>query len=386
MMRKLSDDEAYALAVLGGLPIYNVSGWTAHLSVIAVEASVGSLRETGSMQALGDAARRIAENAADEEKRSSYVLAAEWIEESVGFDDIDSSSLDVSDDTLRQQFQHGVEVLADIGLEVPTDTRFEIQDEFPPPFDKLDSTAFCPDPEDERRFGIPAGIYLKRRRIRPVRAITVIAHELVHVRPGLHGGDLLAMGLEEGIAELLGNIIVGGRLLPARVADNDFSLSRLGEPIAPFSSYLNHTRQAFVIYAVYGTTGLIELLMDGRSAIHQAEIDILNGIVPKLRCEPGFKDMSEFGRVSRLIQANLPHLALSPLEYRVARTTRSGMSVANISEELGIREAVVRPVLEKLASDTMMLVLSGDNIEFANFDVYEDRAPGLIPVAMRVRF
>ncbi len=97
---------------------------------------------------------------------------------------------------------------------------FDIVDKLPSPFDKFKWAAFCPDSEDEKRYGIPKGIYFRKDSFRPYHTRVLLAHEVVHTISGKRDPDLLAMGLEEGLAEIVGSMFLGTKLVGPKIATN----------------------------------------------------------------------------------------------------------------------------------------------------------------------
>jgi len=382
------DEQAYALAILSGPPVYDVGEWTKQIAALAQEVEAHDLLETGGTAKVARHARERAKATTDPRETSRLRLLSEWLDAASGavtdWQAQSNRALLCREEELIEFFQLSRAALADYGIETPDKTHFEVTDQFPKPFDRENWSAFCPDPEDEKRFGIRAGIYLRRDRIRPFQTACLVAHELIHVVPGLKDGDLLAMGLEEGLADLLGSLLVARRLLPANVVDNVFTYSRLGPPRALPASYLQHARQAFVVYSQYGTSGLVALVNGGRRAIHAAERALVHGEVPVLDVPLASPERRELGSIARLLQSGLNHLVVSPLEYRVAREATAGLSVQDVSRKVDVEEEDVSTALSALSDRTMMIVLNDETIEFSNFDVYGESYPRAASTTLRV--
>jgi hypothetical protein len=381
------DDQAYALAILSGPPVYDVSEWTKQIAGLAQEAEVGDLLEAGGTAKVAEYAHDRSKTLTDPRETSRLKLLSEWLDAASGAVTdwhARSQALLCHEEELFQFFERSRAALADYGIEIPDETHFEVTDRFPKPFDRENWSAFCPDPEDEKRFGIRAGIYLRRDRIRPLQTACLVAHELIHVVPGLKDGDMLAMGLEEGLADMLGSLLVSRRLLLPNVVDNVFTYSRLGPPRALPAAYLQHARQAFVIYSQYATPGLVALVNGGRRAIHAAERSLVQGELPVLDVPLASPERGELGWIARLLQSGLNHLVVSPLEYRVAREARSGLSVQDVSRKVDVKEEDVSTALSALSDRTMMIVLNDETIEFSNFDVYGESYPRAASTTLRV--
>jgi hypothetical protein len=377
-------DQAYGFAAVSGLPLGKPDTWCELVAELAKSAKVQEISSPDALNALASAAEERASNLAAGDKRVGYELTQDWLLEHARRTDVPWEMLQLTDGDLVTSFNAAREVLDDLGIEVPASTHFEVVDEFPEPFHTRTWNAFCPDPVDEERFGIPAGIYLRKSRLRPVRSQTLVSHELCHVLPGLSGGEYLAMGLEEGIAEIVGNIIIGGRILPPAFADNDFAFTLLGVKPSPSPAYLEHTRQAYTIYERSGLAGLVQLLQEGRAAIRRAEVALLNG--EPLTTPDSPPTGQEARRVARLVLSSLSGLILSPLHYKVARVVASGMSVGDVAREASVDKSMASDVLDELSDTTGMVVMSKQVVEFSNFELYRDASIGLTPLGLRVAF
>lgn len=273
-------------------------------------------------------------------------------------------------------------VLGDLGLDV-RDAPLRIVEEFPEPFNRFAWSAFAPDLEDEQNFGITRGVYFRSDKLRPFYSEALFAHEVVHTVTGRVDPDVYAMGLEEGIAEVLGTCFAGSSILSERVLANILVHGRHGiERPKLWSVYLNHTRQASLLYDRFGLEGLAELIRRGRQAIHDAEHAVLTGRVEGLDLPRGKTE----ARTSRVLdfacRAYLSTHVFSPLECLLLLSVRKGMTVERICEEARVDLRTGEPVLERLGAESALFVQDGNRVAYSNVERYlraeEDSAAAFI--------
>jgi hypothetical protein len=246
-----------------------------------------------------------------------------------------------------------------------------VVDVFPEPFHRFDWSAFAPDREDQENFGITPGVYFRRDRLRPLYSEALFAHEVVHTVTGAVDPEIYAMGLEEGIAEALGTCYGGLAVLPAAAIRNIIVYGRHGvERDKLWSVYLDHTRQAFLLYREFGIEGLVALVRRGRAAIHEAEEAVMAGRYRELPLPRGTWDCETTALLEFGCNAYLPSHVFSPLECWLALHARQGRTVAEICAEAGVPLDVGEPVIEELGARSALFVQNGDRIGYSNVDRY----------------
>ncbi|MFE3410405.1 hypothetical protein ACFXMT_19380 [Streptomyces mirabilis] len=265
---------------------------------------------------------------------------------------------------------HIQSVLVDLGLDV-RDAPLRIVDVFPEPFHRFAWSAFAPDLEDEENFGIPRGVYFRRDKLRPFYSEALFAHEVVHTVTGRIDPDIYAMGLEEGIAEVLGTCFAGNSMLSEKVLANILIHGRHGiERPKLWSVYLNHTRQASLLYDRFGLEGLAELIRRGRKAIHDAEHAVLTGQVEQLDLPRGKTDPKTSRVLDFACRGYLSTHVFSPLECLLLLSVRKGLTMDQICEGAGVDPTVGGPVLERLGAESALFVQDGDRIAYSNVERY----------------
>ncbi|GGK93230.1 hypothetical protein [Streptomyces flaveus] len=261
-------------------------------------------------------------------------------------------------------------VLVDLGLDV-RDAPLRIVDVFPEPFHRFGWSAFAPDLEDEENFDIPRGVYFRRDKLRPFYSEALFAHEVVHTVTGRIDPDIFAMGLEEGIAEILGTCYAGSSILPEEVLGNILVHGRHGvERPKLWSVYLNHTRQASLLYDRFGLEGLAELIRRGRKAIHDAEHAVLTGQVEQLDLPRGKTDPKTSRVLDFACRGYLSTHVFSPLECLLLLSVRKGLTVERICADAGVDLTVGAPLLERLGAESALFVQDGDRIAYSNMERY----------------
>ncbi|CAM5520530.1 hypothetical protein [Streptomyces afghaniensis 772] [Streptomyces afghaniensis] len=261
-------------------------------------------------------------------------------------------------------------LIADLGLDV-RESPLRIVDSFPEPFHRFDWAAFAPDSEDEENFGIPSGVYFRRDKLRPFYSEALFAHEVVHTVTGRVDPDVYAMGLEEGIAEVLGTCYAGSAVLPEKALKNILVHGRHGvQRPKLWTVYLNHMRQASLIYDVFGLDGLSELIRSGRKAIHDAEHALMSGDVRDLDLPKGKSDPKTTRILDFACRGYLSAHVFSPLECLVLLSVRRGSTVEEICGDAGVDPRVGVPVLENLGAGSALFVQNGNEIAYSNVERY----------------
>ncbi len=264
------------------------------------------------------------------------------------------------------------ERLASVGLHV-AEAPVRVVDEFPAPFHRFAWSAFAPDREDEERYGVPRGMYFRRDKLRPLYSEALLAHELIHVVTGRVDPEVYAMGLEEGIAEIVGTCYAGLAVLPAEVIQRIMIHGRHGVARPKlWSEYLDHTRQALLLLREFGLAGLAELVRRGRAEIKRAEAAVVAGAHERLDLPRGDFHEATIELVESVCLAYLPSLVFSPLEYLLLREVRAGASVDEVCRDADVPAEVGRPIMEKLGAKSALFVQDGADIGYSNVERYLD--------------
>jgi len=259
-----------------------------------------------------------------------------------------------------------------IGLQA-AEVPLRIVDRFPEPFDQFDWSAFAPDGEDQERFAIRPGVYFRRDRLRPLYSEALFAHEVIHTLTGAIDPEVYAMGLEEGIAEIVGSCYAALGLMPPEVLRNILVHGRHGcERPKLWSVYLDHTRQAYLLFERYGLRGLADIIGRGRSFIHEVERDLILGKELDLDIGSGLFDDETRSLLEFHCCTYIPSHVFTPLEYLLIRHVERGRNLDEVCHRAEVRSSIGRNVLRGLASRSALFVQSRGEIVFSNVERYRD--------------
>ncbi|MFV2018410.1 hypothetical protein [Micromonospora sp. LOL_023] len=262
------------------------------------------------------------------------------------------------------------EQLGQIGLDVESAPP-KIVDRFPVPFDSFEWSAFAPDAEDEERFGIARGVWFRQDRLRPLYSEALYAHEVVHTVTGTVDPHIYAMGLEEGIAEVIGTCYAGSAVIGADAVLNILLHGRHGaDRPRVWAAYREHTRQAFLLYREFGLLGLAELVRRGRAAIHAAEATIQAGGYRELDLpRDGFDD--DTTRVLEIFTCGfMPAHVFTPFECHLLRHVRQGSTFDEVCRTAQVPPPAGNPVLRRLGAESALFVADDDRIAYSNVERY----------------
>jgi hypothetical protein len=260
--------------------------------------------------------------------------------------------------------------LKDAGLDLG-DSDLYVVDEFPPPFNQFGWAAFAPDREDEERYGIRSGVYFRSNGLRPLYSEALFAHEVIHTVPGRVDPEIYAMGLEEGIAEVLGTCFAATAAVPLRALRNVLVYGRHGvDRPKLWSLYRDHTRQAFLLYKEFGIEGLIELAHQGRARIHEAETAIFAGTYQNLNLPRGNWNDDTTWLLDSFCNGYVPSHVFAPLEVVLIDHVDEQRSLAEVCQQANVPDSIGVPLLKRLGSESALFVRDGENVGYSNVQHY----------------
>lgn len=260
--------------------------------------------------------------------------------------------------------------LKDAGLDLG-DSDLHVMDDFPPPFNQFGWAAFAPDREDEERYGIRSGVYFRRNGLRPLYSEALFAHEMIHTVPGRVDPEVFAMGLEEGIAEVLGTCFAATSAVPLPALRNILVHGRHGvDRPKLWSLYRDHTRQAFLLYLEFGIEGLVELTHRGRAKIHEAETAVFAGTFRRLDLPRGTWADDTTWLLDSFCNGYLPSHVFTPLEVVLIDQVDEGRSLGEVCRRANVPSSVGVPLLKRLGTESALFVRDGDNVGYSNVQHY----------------
>ncbi|MBT0772992.1 hypothetical protein KIH74_28875 [Kineosporia sp. J2-2] len=241
-----------------------------------------------------------------------------------------------------------------------------IVETFPAPYDTMDWTATSPDAADEREYGIEAGNYFKEKHLVPVGSDILLAHEMTHAIIGQVNPDLLGRGLEEGIAVVVGELLIGSSVFGPDVVYQYARHHWFDQRATQINRlYADYARMAAAIYHRCGIDALIELIRQGREKIKEAEQATLAGLAPSGL--PTGRWDEEFGAlVDRVCLQTVRDLTVSPLTQWVATFAQVGRSSSDVAELAGVTPEDAQKSLKELQEEIFVIVTGDDRIDYSD--------------------
>lgn len=253
-----------------------------------------------------------------------------------------------------------VRLLHDLGVQVDTPAVF-IEEQLPLPYTNMGYSALTTDQGDQEKYDISPGVHFPRNAIRPFYSEFLLVHELIHIVLGKHSPYLLARGLEEGLAELIGSMYLSSKILGKETTTNLFIYNRLGYGHNQFwDIYLDATRQATFLYHRFGLQGILTLLNEGREKIKEVERQCLHMEFDKIalphgQTDPELSDLSDF--LSLVFGRNL---VVSPLAKYLCRYIHPNDRVSDILRWANVEPTVGQKAIKELQDRVVLLALSDD--------------------------
>jgi hypothetical protein len=257
-----------------------------------------------------------------------------------------------------------------VGVELPPASVFVVHD-FPRPYQDQDWNAMAPDVEDEEKYGIEPGIYIKASRVTPVFTHVLLAHELVHLIPASVDPAHFPMGLEEGIADVLSSGFFASHSLGVTPAVRHLIHLRFGRPQPDLRSlYADALQRASYLYRLVGLRGIAQLLHRGRQAIHDTERRLIAGQIDSLGLDAGGWDLQTTTVLDAALEAFPRHGIVSPLAMWMLQYVDTGKTLTEISEASRVSESVVTAELEKVACSPRLVLLDDTSVNLSNVQFY----------------
>jgi len=156
-------------------------------------------------------------------------------------------------------------------FEIENMPKLYIVDGLPNTVDGKDWESMSIDKEDEKRLGIPCGIYYKKKFLTHGYFEFVVAHELIHWIVSKYSKEYYPYVplYEEGLCDFFSAILLYvTELFPIHVIKNLFMYNRYMKPKQSlWRSYCNFLNSSLILSHKYGVNTLIELVKSGRSNI-----------------------------------------------------------------------------------------------------------------------
>jgi len=264
----------------------------------------------------------------------------------------------LSPDSVETATRQLMTVARNLGLDVEY-ARLRIVEEFPEPHSEASFAAMTYDRGDQRLHGIEPGVVLLRDQLRPLYSIGLLAHEFTHLVIGRVDTDILARGLEEGIADLVGQLLFARNLMPQEVCERLLwnSRSRYGRDQLG-RLYRDGLLGASALYLALGDNGMVDLLRganeEGRQVIHNVERELAAGVLMNAtRAGEG-----AFRGFAQSFVAMTPDLVVSPLAFVMACQLSVHEDVESVCSRLNLDATEAAESLEELQSRVFLAVES----------------------------
>lgn len=268
------------------------------------------------------------------------------------------SDIQESHEKFRRMFMY-------FGIDV-SHANLRLLDKFPRPYENLDASAMNYDIYDEKKFGIPIGVCLKRDRIIPGVSIFLLGHELVHSCFSKVYAHFLARGLEEGLCDLV-SLIFTSNILGFQVAKNILTNLRVSHSKNQFwGTYKEALRQASLLYKNYGFDGIMDILKigykRGRVIVKEIEKNVIQGDYDE------FNFLSKGAPDSRIenflnFYIGYPHsLRVNPLARYLAEKIAVGNSVKEVLSKYNIDVIEGKRAIHELQERIYIVLLDNDEV------------------------
>lgn len=262
---------------------------------------------------------------------------------------------------LKSRLRQAADLLERNGIHTD-DAEIFVVDTFPPPYENRQFAVLAIDTGDQDAYGIQPGLYFHRRALRPFYSEYLMFHEIIHVILGNKNPELLAHGLEEGLAELVGTIHLSRQLLGTEMTRNIFIYNRLNGDYNPlWEQYLDFTRAAGALCRRYGMDGILRVVEAGRGMIKEVERCIFSERWADIQLPPAEFQGPESDLLDLLLLTYPRATITSPLAYHISRYAKEGFSVREVAAAARVSAKDCLAGLNELAEDFSLLALRADN-------------------------
>jgi hypothetical protein len=237
-----------------------------------------------------------------------------------------------------------------------------VVDELPSPYERAGFSALSTDQGDFEQYRIDPGVYFLRSHLTPIYSRYLLLHEMIHYLLGVQHPNEMGRGLEEGICEILGSMLLARRLFGRDLTRNLFIYNRLSSETSQFwELYLDYTRQAAAIYSRYGQQGILELIRSGRPRIKQIEQQLLAG-KPWTISVQRETELQDDDLVAHLTFGYGRHLYVSALAYLIHKDVARGATIQEIAARYKLNANDCRDAVRELQDRIYISALRPDGL------------------------
>jgi hypothetical protein len=281
-------------------------------------------------------------------------------------DTIDGFGPEFFDETaLLHRFGTLVELVEGLGYDLGG-TSLHLVDDFPGPYAGSEGWAMNLDVSDKRAYGVDVGVYVRRELLMPVYTDFLLCHELVHAICGRRDSEYLARGLEDGLGDVFGGLILAPNVLSSNDCHRMLMSSRALFPQSQFwMIYSDNLHLALMLHDLVGIQGIEDALKSanrqGRGAIKLLERQLLTLAGSDL-ARDGARYSTEVQRFTRVYRSMPRSLVVSPLAYYLAEHLRLGMTTPALFNDLAIDKEEGQHALRELQERVFLVFVDKGEI------------------------
>ncbi|MBA7470513.1 hypothetical protein ES707_05800 [subsurface metagenome] len=272
---------------------------------------------------------------------------------------------------LAAQYEDYKDILAKFGFNIKYPKIYFV-DNFPKPYHTMQWSACSPDKEDEIKYGIKPGFYFRKDKLVPFKSSFILAHEIIHAIIAASDPFFIGRGLEDGICDLVGSVLLGGRVIGFDICKNYLTYEYLSYHNNQFSEiYLDYFRLATSLYLQFGFDGIFYLIKRGRQAIKKVESSCLSGTFNEINLPMGQWDLN-VNRLVNFITLMYPrNMVVSPLAKFIAGFLKKGDSVRKIIAINNIDASQGEEAIRELQERVYLVLINGDVIDYSEIEYLE---------------
>jgi hypothetical protein len=255
------------------------------------------------------------------------------------------------------------ELLAAHDIRLPMGARPRVVEELPAVRELELAAAMVVDAEDEREFGFEPAVYMRRDALRPIYSDFLYCHEVVHALLGEAHPELVAHGLEEGLADFAGAFWLSGHVLGPQQTERLFLLNRLSHSYEHYwERYLDGARYWCAEYLHSGLAEIIEAVRLGRAGLLEREKRGWRTSETKPSFRASDDDRWLLPMATNVLLRFPRAFVASPEAFLFAENAADGLTVLEIGARAGLsRDQAVRGAAE-LRDELALIYLRSDGI------------------------
>jgi hypothetical protein len=262
---------------------------------------------------------------------------------------------------MHESIQEGRKHLEALGLSFSVPD-LHIVEQYPAPYTDRGGFAFNMDAGDRDTYGIKPGLYFQKSLLRPYYSKYIALHEIIHTVLGEKSPYLLARGLEEGIAEVLGSVYLTQKVMGDDLCRNLFIFNRLSVDDNPLHDlYLDYARQAFALYQLVGLKGLAAIVAKGREEVKRWETLLWIGNLAAEALSPADDDTDFSQMLMQLLLIFSRKSVGSPAAVLLSNMATDGVTFQELADQTQLDLDTVKSGLNEIRLRTRFVTFDEKN-------------------------